>query len=217
MQEAKLKAPEAFRSGPYALERAITASDYAQLAERNPKLQSAAASLEWTGSWYEAAVAIDPLAKAMPWEPHLERRLEEALEVYRRAGHDLRVYAAQYVPVILGLTVCVDQDYIQGHVRAALLDAFSNRVLPGGKRGFFHPDQLIFGGDIYVSVIAATAQDIPGVASVRVTALHRQFAPRNSELKNGFLALGPFEIAQLDDDPEYPDHGQLKLKLIGGR
>ena len=46
---------------PKEIERAIIADDYALIAERNPNVQSAAAALVWTGSWYEADVAVDPL------------------------------------------------------------------------------------------------------------------------------------------------------------
>src|SRR5262249_6286106 len=53
--QAKLFAPLAFRR---ELLRAITAADYAAIAARNPALQDAQAALVWTGSWYEADVAL---------------------------------------------------------------------------------------------------------------------------------------------------------------
>ncbi len=55
--DVKMFAPFAFRD---VLERAITADDYGTLAA-NPALQGAKATLRWTGSWYEALVAVDPL------------------------------------------------------------------------------------------------------------------------------------------------------------
>jgi len=33
----------------------------------------------------------------------------------------------------------------------------------------------------------------------------------------GVLKLGPFEIAQLDNDPSFPERGRLTLDLRGGR
>jgi hypothetical protein len=33
----------------------------------------------------------------------------------------------------------------------------------------------------------------------------------------GELKLGPMEIARLDNDPSFPENGQLLLKLEGGR
>jgi len=34
---------------------------------------------------------------------------------------------------------------------------------------------------------------------------------------NSALLMGPFEIAQLDNDPNYPENGLLALEVRGGR
>jgi hypothetical protein len=215
MAEAKLFAPSAFRS---VLMRAITADDYAAIAQREfaTKVQRAAAVLAWTGSWYEADVAVDPIgSEAAP--PELLARVDGTLQRYRRIGHDLEVERARYVPIELELTVCVLPHFLRGHVKAALLAAFSNRVLADGRRGFFHADNLSFGEGVYLSQIIAAAQAVPGVESVRVTKLNRLYEPPNRELENGVLPLGPLEVAQLDNDPSFPERGQLTLVMLGGR
>ena len=211
--EVKLFAPGAFRQ---VIERAITAADYATIAGRNPRLQRANADLRWTGSWYEAQVAVDPLGSESP-DDALLRHVQGYLTRFRRLGHDLAVDAAIYVPLRIGLAVCVRPEYLRGHVEAALLDAFSNRVLPDGRLGFFHPDNLTFGGGIAMSRIIATAQAVPGVAHVTLTAFQRLYGPVGDEITTGFLALGPTEIARLDNDPNFPEHGVLILDLEGGR
>jgi hypothetical protein len=205
IEEAKLFAPRAFRK---RLERAITADDYARLAEDDPALQRAAAALIWTGSWYEADVAIDPLAAAQRSEAALIDAIECRLFRYRRMGHDLRVQPAQQVPIKLGLQVCVRPGYDRGQVLAALIRRF---------HAFFDPDNLSFGDGIYLSRIVAAAQALAGVECATVTELHRLFVLPNHELEAGVLPLGPREIAQLDDDPNFPEHGQLKIVLGGGR
>jgi len=217
MAQAKLNAPYAFRYGAQALQRAITADDYATLAERNPEIQRAAAQLVWIGSWYEAEVGVDVLAAWSAEISTIDWQIEDYLRPYRRIGHDIDVRPAEYVPLDVAIKVCIAPTYLQGHVKAALLDAFSDRVLPGGKLGFFHPDNLTFGTDIYVSALIATAQALPGVVSVQVTRLQQQFAAANGELENGILSLGPFRIAQLENDPNYPDRGVLKITVVGGR
>jgi predicted phage baseplate assembly protein len=217
MAEAKLNAPHAFRAGPSALQRAITAGDYAQLAERDPRLQSAVAKLRWTGSWMEADVAFDPLCASETVEPVLPSQIEQQVEPFRRLGQDLRAQPAVRVPILLRLAVCIAPGYLQAHVRRALLDAFSTRALPNGELGFFHPDRLTFGGHLYLSVIIAEAQQIPGVVSVRVTTLQRQFAAANHEVEQGILRLAPFEIAQLENGPNYPDRGRIEIEIGGGR
>jgi predicted phage baseplate assembly protein len=243
ISEVKWFAPYAFRN---VLERAITGNDYAVLAadnyrrlEERPapsaglceapfvKLQGAKATLRWTGSWYEALVAVDPLGSETA-RPELLQEIEAYLEPYRRMGQDLTVEGAAYVPLDLALAVCVLPDYLRGQVEAALLDVFSNTVLPDGSKGFFHPDNLTFGEGVYVSRIVAAAQAVTGVASVSVERLERyQVAARppsaglafdSDEVPPlGVLTLGPFEIAQLDNDPSFPENGRLELALRGGR
>ena len=215
MSEAKLFAPRAFLK---ELQRAITAADYARLAERYPKqkIQRAGASLRWTGSWYAAQVAIDPLGSETA-DKHLLGGIKGYLHRYRRIGHDVEVQQARYVPLQIELQVCVLPHYLRGHVEAALLDVFSNRVLPDGRLGFFHPDNLTFGDGIYLSELVATAQAVTGVESVQVTTLQRLGEGDNGEIQNGLLPLSPLEIAQLDNDPNFPEHGTLKLTIGGGR
>jgi hypothetical protein len=214
--EAKLYAPSLFRK---QLERAITADDYAKIAKRDfdLALQRAAAQLAWTGSWYEAEVAIDPIGAETTSDP-LEHAVATRLDhSYRRMGHDLRVEAARYVPLDIEVAVCIKPDYLRGHVKATLLDVFSNRALPNGELGFFHPDRLTFGDGVYLSQIVAAAQAVEGVDSVTVTKLQRLFEAPNQEIANGVLPLGPFEIAQVDNDPSYPEHGRFTLVMQGGR
>jgi predicted phage baseplate assembly protein len=213
MAEVKLLAPTAFRK---TLERAITADDYARLAERTGGVQRAAAGLAWTGSWYEADVAVDALGRETP-DKKLLAEVTGSLRRYRRIGHDLAVMPARRVPLAITLEVCVLPGFLRGHVKAALLAIFGNRVLPDGRLGIFHPDNLTFGEGMYLSKLVATAQAVPGVESVRVTRLQRLFEDPNGELENGLLPLGPDEIAQLDDDPDFPEHGQLELVMKGGR
>ena len=151
LAEAKLFAPFAFRK---ELQRAITADDYAQIVMRDfkDKVQRAAARLRWTGSWYEVLVAVDPLGSEEADEELLSE-ITGRLYRFRRIGHDVVVKAASYVPLDIVMTVCVLPHYLRGHVKAELLDVFSDRLLPDGRKGFFHPDNLTFGEGIYLSKI----------------------------------------------------------------
>lgn len=217
MAEVKLFAPTAFRR---QRRRAITAADYAELAQTDPHLQRAAAALRWTGSWYEADVAVDPLGSEAPGDDLLAA-IEALLRPYRRIGHDLHVLPAEYVSLDVALTVCVKPHTLRGHVKAALLDVFGNRALADGQRGFFHPDNLSFGEGIYLSKLVAAAQAVDGVESVTVDRLARldeaSPAERRRALTDGVLRLSPFEVARLDNDPSRPSNGKLTLTLKGGR
>lgn len=213
MAEAKLYAPHAFRT---RIERAIVAEDYDVICERNEKIQQASTELVWTGSWYEADVAVDPVGSETP-SADLLTEVETHLKPYRRIGHDLHIEAAVYVPIDLKIEVCAKPGYQAAHVRAALLDVFSSRALPGGKKGFFHPDRRTFGESIYLSELVAAAHAVAGVECATVTRLQRLFEPPNHELENGLLPLGSHEIAQLDGHPNRPERGRLVIEVHGGR
>jgi hypothetical protein len=213
MAEAKLMAPRWFRK---TIQRAITAPDYEEIAERNRKVQNASAALVWTGSWYEADVAIDPFGGETA-DAALLKEIEGYLYNFRRIGHDLEVKPARYVPLDLELEVCALPHYQRAHLKAELLEIFSNRVLSGGRKGFFHADNLTFGEGIYLSQIVAAGQKIAGLECVTVKRFHRLFESANYEIENGFLPLRNDEIAQLDNDPNYPERGQLEILVRGGR
>ncbi|HEX6899521.1 MAG TPA: putative baseplate assembly protein [Thermoanaerobaculia bacterium] len=204
--EVRLLAPHAFRKD---LQRAITADDYARIVERDfaGRVQRAAAVLRWAGSWAEALVAVDPFAGEE--DVHgLLRAIERRLQRYRRIGHDVVVKRAVAVSLDIELLVCVRPAYVKGHVQAALLEVL---------RGYFHPDKLSFGEGIALSKLIAAAQAVTGVESVTAKKFQRQHEEAELELENGFLPLGPLEIARLDNDPRFPDNGRITLTMRGGR
>jgi hypothetical protein len=211
--EAKLMAPRWFRK---TIQRAITAPDYEEIAERNRKVQNASAALVWTGSWYEADVAIDPYGRETTDDALIEE-IEGYLYNFRRIGHDLHIKPARYVPLDLKLEVCALPHYQRAHIRTELLEIFSNRVLSRGRKGFFHADNLTFGEGIYLSQIVAAGQKVAGLECVTVRRFHRLFESANYEIENGLLPLRNDEIAQLDNDPNYPERGKLEILVRGGR
>jgi len=214
IDDTKMLAPMASR---HDLARAITADDYAELARRrHPSVQGAAAALHWTGSGYQVTVAIDERGRAEAGAELLER-IAGDLAGFRRIGHSVTVVAARQVPLDIELRVCLKPSYVQGHVKAALLDVFSNRVRPDGRKGFFHPDTLTFGTSIYLSALVAAAQRVDGVESVSVTRLQRRFEDADGELERGVLTLRPFEVARVDNDPAFPERGRIAFDLRGGR
>jgi hypothetical protein len=212
--EAKLYAPGAFRAQPL---RAIVADDYAMFAARTPQLQGAACALEWTGSWYEAHVVADPLGReALPRA--LAARIDADVERYRRIGHDVAVSGACYVPLLIALHVCVLPDFVVAHVEAELRDRFSPGLRRDGLPGFFHPDRLKLGAPVYASALLAETQAVTGVAHVEVTTLTRVDGGNQGEVPaDGVLKIAPREIARVDNDPDYPDHGSITFTMGGGR
>jgi predicted phage baseplate assembly protein len=214
VERVRQDAPSAFRTQ----ERAVTVEDYADVAQKRAGLdvQRAAATLRWTGSWHTVFLSVDRLGgKAVdaPFERALRRRVER----FRMAGHDLEIDAPRPVPLEIEMSVCVKRGYLAADVKRALLEVFGSRILPGGRRGVFHPDNFSFGQPVLLSRLIAAAQATPGVDSVEVTKFQRQGAPSGEALLSGKLELARLEIARLDNDPNFPERGVFRLKVVSGR
>jgi len=216
--EVRLAAPRApFRT----LLRAVTADDYATLAAQRPGVQRAAATLRWTGSWYEADVALDPDGATAPSARLLED-VRADLYRYRRIGHDVVTRPALLVPLDLALDVLVDPHHITAHIRGALLRRLLPGRRPGGRTGFFDPAALTFGTPVRASALVALCMDVPGVRHAEVTRLRRihdfdEAVPGPDVPSSGELRMRPLEIPRLDGDVTRPENGRLTLHLRGGR
>ena len=205
-------APEAY----LVQQRAVTADDYADVSERDPHVQRAAATFRWTGSWHTVFVTADRVG-GLAVDDVFETELRAHLERFRMAGYDLEVDGPRFVPLDVELLVCVEPDYFRAHVQAAVLDVLSSAVRSDGSLGFFHPDRFTFGGPVYLSAIVAAAQGVEGVQSVTAQVFQRQREDASSGLDAGVLPMSRLEIARLDNDPSFPEHGVLELALGGGK
>ncbi|MEU6164326.1 putative baseplate assembly protein [Streptomyces tanashiensis] len=210
--EIRRDAPEAFA----VQERAVTEADWAEVTERVGAVQRAAATFRWTGSWHSVFVTADRRG-GKPVDAAYERDLRARLERYRLAGYDLEVDGPVFVPLEIGLRVCVERAHLRSDVGAAVLARLSDSTLPGGGRGLFHPDRLTFGRPVHLSTVLAEVHAVPGVESVDVHTFQRQRLPETSGLESGVLEMGRLEIARLDNDPNFPERGMLDLTLGGGR
>lgn len=211
-------AEEVRRDAPFAFgvqERAVTEADYAEVAGRDPEVQRAAATFRWTGSWHTVFLTADRFGGAAV-DAGFETRLRDFLERYRMAGYDLEVDAPVFVPLEIGLTVCVLPGYFRSDVATEVHAALSARALPNGHLGLFHPDNLTFGQPVYLSAVLAAVHAVPGVQSVQVTTFERQRLPLTSGIDDGVLPMGRLEIPRLDNDPSFPEHGVLDLTFGGG-
>jgi hypothetical protein len=205
-------APSVFRTQ----NRVVTPEDYAARVAQYAGVQRAAATLRWTGSWHTAFVTVDRLG-GLDVDVAFETELRQFLERYRMAGVDLEIDGPRFVSLEIAMQVRVRSTYFRSDVKAALLEVFSNRRRPDGQRGVFHPDNWSFGQPVYLSRLYTTAYAVPGVASVSITTLQRQGQPDSRPLEEGKLSLQRLEIARLDNDPNFPERGVLRLQLEGGK
>jgi len=218
VEQVRQWAPQAFR----VQERAVTDADYAAVAQRHAQVQRAAATRRWTGSWYTQFVTVDR-RRGAPVDADFRAELTNLLERYRTAGYDVEVDAPVFVSLDIVLTICVAPGYFRGDVKRALVDLFSRRDLPEGRRGFFHPDNLTFAQPVYLSQVVAAAMSIDGVAWVdteeapdKPNRFQRWGRPAAGERAAGRIPIGRLEVARCDSDPNEPENGRIEFVMEGG-
>lgn len=204
---------------------AVSAADYQAAAtgfiERSGKkpVQRANASFRWTGSWLTVTLAVDPRGTE-GLAPGLRLELLSYLEKKRLAGYDLELSGPVYVPIELEIEFCAAPDARPSDVQQALQQTLSNGDLPGGLKGFFHPDNFTFGDNLYVSRIYAAVMSVQGIESAQVTKLARLHAAQPEaettlNLSQGYLSVGPDQIIRLDNDRSFPQNGTLTIRAKG--
>ena len=180
IETVRQRAPYAFRTQ----ERAVTPGNY---ATHSTTPRGAACRGDSALDGAGAAVTVDRLA-GLDVEAVFETELRQALERYRMAGLIWRSMVHASCPW-RSTCVCVQPTYFRSDVKAALREVFSNRTLPDGRRGVFHPDNFTFGQPVYLSRLYTAAYAVPGVASVRITTFQRQGRPDPRPLEEGKLSL----------------------------
>lgn len=208
LTQARLYAPEAFRRQ----ERAVTSPDYAAAAERAKDVQRAVATRRWTGSWHTQFITVDRRGSDRI-DAAFEAQLLGLVERYRLAAHDVEIDAPAFVALDIAFHVCVQRGYFTADVQRRLLRIFSAGTLTAGGTSLFHPDCFSFGQPVYLSALIAAAMRVPGVAYVTPTRFQRRGRSPAGELASGRIAMARLEIARLDNDPNAPEHGQIRFDV----
>ncbi|MGW0948845.1 hypothetical protein ACWD4O_40655 [Streptomyces sp. NPDC002623] len=212
MAEVRELAPRAFRTRL----QAVTSDDYAAIAGADGAVRQAVASPRWTGSWYAQQVVVDPDGTT---DEQLFDRLAGLLDVRRTAGVDVEFAEAALVPVEIGIGCCLDPGTLRVQAEQRLREVLSASVLPDGRRGLFHPDNLGFGSSLYLSDLIAQAMSVPGVVQVQVERFCRagaDAATNRAALTRGRLDASRREILCCRSDPDSPETGFVDLVVGGG-
>jgi hypothetical protein len=211
--QIRRRAPQAFMTQ----ERAVTLEDYVDVVERDPQIEDAAAVARWTGSWYTVFITAEPQG-GCPMTPPLQRKLTRLANRYRLAGQDILIKPPQYISLDIRLAVCVELDAFRLDVEAALLQVLGSGILPNGQPALFSPQNFELGQPVYLSVIYTAARSVAGVRTVMATVFQPQAGPDTQVyLQQGFIPMGPFQVARMDNDPSLPANGRLTLSMEGGK
>jgi hypothetical protein len=210
--EIKLQVPEAYRAELFF---AVKPEDYGAQAEKLPFVQRAQGAQRYTGSWLTNFVTADPYDSATLTEPETTA-LESWMDCIRQAGRDVIVKNPKLLPLDLEITLCIEP-----HAYAADVAAQAYEVLLGpgtGRRikGFFHPDHFTFGTPLYRSALEAALQRIPGVKSVRGMVVRERGRREYRPFSELLLEPAMDQVLRLDNDPNRPENGTLRIMTEGG-
>jgi hypothetical protein len=143
--------------------------------------------------------------------------IRDHLERFRMAGQDLEIDGPRFVALDVALRVCILPDHYRSDVAGEVLSVLGTGRNPQGRPQLFHPDRLTFGITVHLSVLLAVVQRVAGVRYVEPLVFRRRGDERSKAVEQGLLTFGRLEIPRLDNDPNFPDRGTLRLELEGGR
>jgi len=211
--QIRRRAPAAFETQ----ERAVTMADYANAVESaSAQVAGAAATLRWTGSWHTAFVAAEPRGGGALRKP-LRKTIAAVLERYRLAGQDFELESPDYVPLDIVLDICVEDGFYQRDVEKAVTERLTRGDRSSAQGPLFAPGSFALGETVYLSPITTAVRAVAGVCSVSASVFQPQGIATQTYLRRGEIPMGAFQAARLDNDRSFPNHGQLRLVMAGGK
>ena len=212
---AQLLAPGAYRRQL----RAVTAADYADLAERNPAVRTARAEVTTGSGGAQFTVSVDTWLD-IPDSAAVTAAVTAWLAPYRVAGTQYQVVP----PAIVGLDIvlavfCVAGSDLNG-VRQRLAERFGNGMLPSGKPAYFNARNFTLGQQVILSDLVAAAVAVDGVAWINTDGrsdprlAFGTLQPAADYLDTGIIPIGPNALARADNDPAQPDNGSISFLVM---
>ncbi len=211
-EHGKLWGPKRIREQ----KRAVTPDDYAREAMSVSGISRAIARFVWTGSWVTVRVTLDP-GGTEELSDELKMAVYEHLIFRKMAGYDIQIFPARYVPLEIKIRFCLKDMAFRDQVLRDLKSALGNSVGADGVKGFFHPDIRTFGQGLELSELYAFIARVQGIECAEALTFKRLRKPQGDELIDGEIRMQWDEIARLDNDRNFPEHGRLDLQLVGGR
>ncbi len=206
-------APQAFHNVQY---RAVLATDYQTAARTLPWVLQAGTTFRWTGSWLTVFTTADP--KGTGWATETEQiGLIDLLNRRRLAGYESYAPPPVYVSIDLEITVCIEPQVIGSDVEARILSRLADAVTRDGTEGFFYADCFTFGTPLYRSQLEAAIQGVTGVNGVLDVQYRARGASNVFQELPDVLSLGSMQILRVQNNPDYPERGTIRVFAEGGR
>jgi len=193
-----------------ALERCVTADDYARAAETVPGIAQAAPRL-LGGLFSTIAVLCAPeIGDDLP--PALADAVHARLDALRMTGREHRVAVPDYLPLDIALLICP----AKGAEAAAVRRAVRVALAPGSAAapGLFHRSRAGFGAAVRLADLLAAVHAASGVRAAKALVFRPLFDAGGDPVRRAILP-GPTEIVQFAADEARPERGRLTVRIQG--
>lgn len=194
-------------------ESAIAKEDYEAILARMPSVATARAHVIEEGVQPLVRVTVllrdeDTIADAerlRRWA-EVRRRLEQV----RLLGFDVEAVPPAWVPLDLDIAVDADPHAHASELRDLVVEAIA------GQGGVLDPDRSGLGGDFHLSTLHQAVLAVPGVTGLRVKRFRRLEQSARDWLPEGFIPIGPDEVAVMRGPERADKDGVLTVTVCGG-
>ena len=202
IDRARRLAPRLYR----AQERAVTRSDYEDLALQVPGVGKARAVAL---SWNDVVLYVAPAGQVAEPSELLKRDVLAYFESRRMATTFPRILGPRAADIYIRADVQAQPYFRQADVRAAVEKAVAD---------YLAFDEVSFGDRIYLSRLYDAIQDLPQVISLNITEFSR--TPGGGIESNGVIELRPNELPRpgYRDNPPPPltERRPILANILGG-
>lgn len=206
-------APQQFRATQF---RAVRPEDYVAAARTLPWVKQAGTAFRWTGSWLSVFTVADPGgAETIPPSRHLA--LVELLNRRRLAGYESFAPAPVYVALDLAIEICVTAGALGSEVAAAVLARLGRTSQVASAEPGFFANRFTFGTPLYRSALEAAIQGVPGVNGVLAVFCRQRGVTSGWLDLPAVFPLATNHILRIDNNPDWPERGTLRVIAEGGR
>jgi hypothetical protein len=153
----------------------------------------------------------DVLLPAWGKNPNARAIIRPWLDRLRMAGTEVWLGDAEPVGINISLSVRVKSNYFRTEVRQAV-----EAALDSGPGGFFEPERLNFGGDLYGSDIIETAMRLDGVETVCLNRFKRVGKRYPNRADEGQIILSGVQLPVIDRQEGRTATGFLRVSTHGG-
>lgn len=196
------------------LERAVSLSDYADLARAYAGIAKARADWDWEEGRRVVVLTVASVG-GKPLTPDLKDALRGYVNVRRAPQHRLRIRDHTPVPVRLRLAVHVPPQFLRMETKVRVQRALGSAFTEAGERGYFHFERRDLGQPLYLSDVYATVENVRGVDYVVAEVFRPESATADAPAVMDRIRLRPDELAT-GGHPSDAAIGILNVQATGG-